>query len=231
MANRAAKDRPVPVPRDPGRRRRVLDAAKRHFTLYGLKGTRLDAVAAEAGCAKGALYLEFADKETLLRAVVDEVFDDIRGRFAAEVASLGSPHERLVATLAFAFSRYAAEPLFARLQRDDRDLAVLRPPHTAEVQAAEARAQVGQLRGWVDEGVEAGELRADLDRDAVPMVIGLLRALPQHLAPMSGWMSGERVLAAVLDIFAAGLAARAAPTRTRRAAVRTSKSSNSRRRA
>ena len=66
----AVARRDVAGPRDPARRRRVLDAAKRHFTLYGLKGTRLDAVAADAGCAKGALYLEFADKEALLIEVV-----------------------------------------------------------------------------------------------------------------------------------------------------------------
>ena len=227
MAKRATADRPAAVSRDPARRRKVLDAAKRHFTMYGLKGTRLDAVAAEAGCAKGALYLEFADKETLLRAVVAEVFDELRARFAAEVVVLPTPHARLVGTLAFAYRQYAAEPLFARLLRDDPDLAVLQPPQDAEAQAAQARAQIGQLAAWVDQGIEAGELRDDLDREAMPMVLGLLRALPQHVAGLKGFMSGERVLAAVVDIFAAGLAAHGGAVRTRRtASVRRSKTFN-----
>lgn len=222
MVQRAADDRPA-TPRDPARRRRVLDAAKRHFTLYGWRGTRLEAVAAEAGCAKGALYLEFADKETLLRAVVAEVFNGVRARFEAEVASLASARERLVAAVAFTFREYAGEPLFARLLRDDPDLAVLQP-QDADTQAAQARAQISQIRGWVDEGVAAGELRDDLDREALPLVIGLLRALPQHVAPvMPGSVSGERVLAAVVDIFAAGLAARSGGVRTRRTSVRRSK--------
>lgn len=229
MGKRAAADRPASTPRDPARRRRVLDAAKRQFTLYGLKGTRLDAVAAEAGCAKGALYLEFADKETLLRAVVAEVFNKVRERFAAEVLALESPRERLAATLAFAYRQYAAEPLFGRLLRDDPDLAALQPRQDAEVQ--QARAQVDQLRGWADEGIARGEMRADLDREALPFVLGLLRALPQHLAPLAGYMPGERILAAVVDIFSAGLAARGGAATTRRvASVRRSKSSNTRRR-
>lgn len=224
MAKKAATDRPAGAARDPARRRRVLDAAKRHFTLYGLKGTRLDAVAADAGCAKGALYLEFADKEALLRAVVGEVFDEIRRRFAAEVLVIASPRERLAATLAFAYRQYAAEPLFVRLVRDDPDLAALQPRQEAEVE--QARAQVDMLRGWVDEGVERGEIRGDVDREAVPFVLGVLRALPQHLAPVAGYMSGERILAAVVDIFAAGLAARGGVTPTRReASVRRSKAS------
>jgi TetR/AcrR family fatty acid metabolism transcriptional regulator len=214
-------ERPAAAARDPARRRRVLAAARRMFAAYGFRGTRLDDVAAEAGCAKGALYLEFADKESLLRAVVDEVFAEVRARFEAEVVALPSPRERLVATLRFALREALAEPLFFRLMRDDPELAVLRPPEAAEAQAAAARAQIGELLGWVDAGVAAGELRPDLDRDALPLVIGLLRALPQHLPMIAGMMPPERVLAAVVDIFAAGLAAPA--PRAGRPGVRRSK--------
>ena len=195
-------------PRDPARRRRVLDAAKQHFTRYGFKGTRLEAVAEEAGCAKGALYLEFPDKEALLREVVDEVFRAVRGRFEAEVVGLASPLARLVATLRFAYTNMEAEPIFARLLRDDPELQVLRPPAAADAQRTAMRAQVDELVGWVDEGIACGEIRADLDRDALPFVLGLLRHAPMQLHQTGGMIAGERVLAAILDIFAAGLAAR-----------------------
>lgn len=186
----------------------MLDAAKQHFTRYGFKGTRLEAVAEEAGCAKGALYLEFPDKEALLREVVDEVFRAVRGRFEAEVVGLASPLARLVATLRFAYSNMEAEPIFARLLRDDPELQVLRPPAAADAQRTAMRAQVDELAGWVDEGIACGEIRADLDRDALPFVLGLLRHAPMQLHQTGGMIAGERVLAAILDIFAAGLAAR-----------------------
>lgn len=216
-------------PRDPARRRRVLEAAKQHFTRYGFKGTRLDAVAEEAGCAKGALYLEFPDKEALLREVVDEVFRAVRGRFEAEVVGLASPLARLVATLRFAYQNLESEPIFARLLRDDPELQVLRSPAAADAQRSEIQAQVDELAGWVDEGVARGEIRADLDRDALPFVLGLLRHAPMQLHQTGGLIAGERVLAALIDILRAGLAARPPEEPPAHPAARQSKRSNPRR--
>jgi TetR/AcrR family fatty acid metabolism transcriptional regulator len=206
--------------RDPTRRRRVLDVAKRHFTARGFKGTTLDAVAEEAGCAKGALYLEFADKEALLRTVVDETFAAIRARFVAEVLAIESPLARLGETLRFAFRQYAREPLFGRLMREDPELRALGFGGNAD-DARAARAQVEQLASWVDEGVARGEIRPDVDRNIVPYAIGVLRFAPQHLALADslGLAAGERVLEGLVELFMSSLAARPAG-RTRKPAVR-----------
>jgi len=218
-------------PRDPARRRRVLDAAKQQFVRHGFKGTRLEAVAELAGCAKGALYLEFPDKESLLREVIDEVMRSVRVRFDAEVASLPSPRDRLVATLRFAYMMLEAEPIFGLLLRGDPELAFMQPTPEAAAKMPAVRAQVDELARWVDEGVALGEIRQDLDRDALPFVIGMLRNLPAHLPLISGLIAGERVLAAIVDIFAAGLAARATPRApaAARPATRQSKRTNPRR--
>lgn len=214
MSEKPPSGRRVSKPRDPARRRRILDAAKRHFTQYGFKGTNLDAVASDAGCAKGALYLEFTDKEALLREVMAEVLAAIRARFEAEVAALESPHARLVATLRFAFHTLQTEPILARLLRDDPELQALRPHELAAEQGPAVRAQVDELGAWVDEGMARGEIREDIDRDAIPFVIGVLRFAPQHLSlGTGGLIPGDRVLAAIVDIFAAGLAARTSPRR------------------
>lgn len=210
-------------PRDPSRRRRILDVARRQFTERGFRGTRLDDVAEEAGCAKGALYLEFADKESLLREVADEAFTAIRARFVAEVVSIDSPLGRLRETLRFAFRQFAAEPLFSRLLREDPELKALGIGTRSE-DAGAARAQFEQIVGWVEEGVARGEIRPDVDRDVIPMVLGVLRFAPQHvqLAGMPGLPAAERVLEAIADIFAAGLAARpTAPPRPPRKKLRT----------
>lgn len=209
--------------RDPSRRRRILDVAKRLFTERGFRGTTLDAVADEAGCAKGALYLEFADKESLLREVADETFAAIRARFTAEVVSLESPLARLRETLRFAFREYAAEPLFPRLLREDPELQALGVGQRADQMAA-AKAQHEMLLSWVDEGITRGEIRPDVDRDVVPAMLGVLRHAPQHLAygRAVGLPAGERVLDALVDLFAAGLAApKPATTRKPRKKLRT----------
>ncbi|WP_437756455.1 TetR family transcriptional regulator [Sorangium sp. So ce1389] len=202
-------------PRDPARRARILEAARRLFAERGFKGVNLDAVAAEAGCAKGALYLEFADKEALLREVVEQSFAAIRARFAAEVMGIESPLERLVATLRFAYRQQAAEPLFGKLLREDPDLRALRLLDDA-ASAAAAKAQIAQIAGWVDEGIARGEIRPDVDREAIPFVLGVLRFAPQHLGLVtsSGLFAGERTLDAIADIFRAGLAERPAAAST-----------------
>jgi TetR/AcrR family fatty acid metabolism transcriptional regulator len=196
------------VSRDPGRRQRILDVAKRHFTERGFLGTRLDDVAAEAGCAKGAIYLEFDDKETLLRDVLDQTFTDVMARFTRDVVGLPSPLARLRETLRFAYRQHAAEPLFGRLLRDDPELRFLRGAHNDEWKTGAAE-RVAMIQGWVDEGIRAGEIRPDVDRDVIPALIGVLRMAPQHLGLVTagGAVSGERVLDAVVDLFAAGLAA------------------------
>jgi AcrR family transcriptional regulator len=215
-------------PRDPSRRRRILDIAKRHFTAAGFGGTNLDAIAAEAGCAKGALYLEFDSKEALLRAVVEETFATIRSRFVAEVLAIESPLEKLVETLRFAFRQTAAEPIFGKLLRDDPELRALQFISEPDSVAA-AKAQIAQLRGWVDEGIARGEIRADIDRDAVPFALGLLRFAPLHLGPVVqlNLFSGDRALDAIVDLFRAGLAA---PAKVRATSKRSAQSSSRNRR-
>jgi AcrR family transcriptional regulator len=53
----------------------LVDAAQRLFTANGFHATSLDAVAAEAGFTKGAVYSNFASKEDLFLAVYERRVD------------------------------------------------------------------------------------------------------------------------------------------------------------
>ena len=53
------------------RRDAILDAALTVFAERGFEAARLDDVAAQAGVAKGTLYLYFKDKEALFRELVE----------------------------------------------------------------------------------------------------------------------------------------------------------------
>lgn len=66
------------VPRDPERtRKRLLQAAFQEIHLSGFRSADVDAILAQAGVTKGALYYHFDSKEALGYAVVDEVITDI----------------------------------------------------------------------------------------------------------------------------------------------------------
>ncbi|MCM2393525.1 TetR/AcrR family transcriptional regulator [Streptomyces albipurpureus] len=59
------------------RRRQLVTAARRVLARQGLAGGTLRAVAAEAGVALGTVHYAFPSKEQLLRAVLEDVVEDI----------------------------------------------------------------------------------------------------------------------------------------------------------
>ncbi len=74
LAERKRPRRRGAAPRDPERtRRRLLDAAFQEIYRSGFRSADVDAILANAGVTKGALYYHFDNKEALGYAVVDEV--------------------------------------------------------------------------------------------------------------------------------------------------------------
>lgn len=92
----------IPTPKrgrrgDPqGRRQAILDAALATFLAEGFDAAKLEAIARRAGVAKGTIYLYFADKEALFRALVEETIGPLLQGGEALVGSFeGSTAELL----------------------------------------------------------------------------------------------------------------------------------------
>jgi AcrR family transcriptional regulator len=62
-----------PLPR--GRREAILAAARSEFAARGFAAARLDDIAVRVGISKAALYLQFADKAALFRALIESLID------------------------------------------------------------------------------------------------------------------------------------------------------------
>jgi len=56
-------------------KRRILDAALELFSRRGYRGTQVRDIAERAGVSTGSVYHQFADKETLIRTLLDEYFE------------------------------------------------------------------------------------------------------------------------------------------------------------
>jgi AcrR family transcriptional regulator len=80
------------------RRRLIVEAAGRLFGERGYDGTRLDAVAGEAGVTKPVLYRHFADKTALYLALLERHREDL-GSFAGAIPADGPLDARLRAVL------------------------------------------------------------------------------------------------------------------------------------
>jgi len=210
---------PAATPRPPRWERRkdarpgeLLDAALELFVEKGYAATRLDDVAARAGVSKGTLYLYYAGKEELFKAVVRqnivpllEAFErDAAGSTAGSAALLGEFFRRW-------WSSFGATPLagiaklvvgeagnFPELARFFQQEVVLR--------------NAMLLRSIIERGVRQREFRA-VDVDASihlwmsPMV---MRAIWEHsilpCCPSGAEVPIERFLDAHLDFVLGALA-------------------------
>jgi AcrR family transcriptional regulator len=72
----------------------LLRAASRSICEHGMQGASIDRIAAEAGYTKGAFYANFASKEELFLAMLDEKFAAELERLETIVESSGSPAEQ-----------------------------------------------------------------------------------------------------------------------------------------
>lgn len=97
-----------------GRRKRLLDTARRLLIERGLGGVAMAEIARTAGVALRTIYLQYESKEGLLRALID----DEKERHEAELAALQLdeiPWREQLARLASHVARRTARPDLMRL--------------------------------------------------------------------------------------------------------------------
>lgn len=76
-----------PQPGEASSREQLLAAASRVFARAGYHGASMNEIAAEAGFSKGALYWNFASKDELFFALLDELDEQVRTLVAASITA------------------------------------------------------------------------------------------------------------------------------------------------
>lgn len=137
--------------------RRILAAAEHHFAAQGMAGARTEEIAVAARANKAMLYYYFGDKRRLHRAVLENLFRQLRaGVYAPAERSTQPPHRRLLEFIISYFDFLASHPNYPRLvQReamaDTKDFQWivqnhLRPSHVRLVRTLEEGIQAGEFR-------------------------------------------------------------------------------------
>ncbi len=86
----------MPVTKGSGdTRERILEAALRLFPRYGLHGTSIDQLAAEASVSPATIYWHFKDKEALIAAVIERFSVMPELQRLADLGSSGDPERDL----------------------------------------------------------------------------------------------------------------------------------------
>lgn len=145
--------------RKEARPQELLDAALDLFVERGFASTRMEEVAARAGVSKGTLYLYYASKEELLKAVIRERLSNEIEAGAREVAEHRGSHTDLMRNLlAHWWLRVFDSPasgVFKLIITEVRSF-----PDIAEYYFREVVEPGSQLIGGVlERGIAAGEFR------------------------------------------------------------------------
>lgn len=104
-------------------RTRIIEAATRCLERQGAERTTLSDVALEVGVTRQTVYRYFADLPTLLNAVAESGADDFVQRMEAHLASVSTPVDAVVESIAFCLEEIPHEPrIGALVSLDSLDL-------------------------------------------------------------------------------------------------------------
>jgi AcrR family transcriptional regulator len=150
------------------RRERLLESAASLFTRWGFDKTSVDDIAREAGISKGAVYLEFPNKDALFKAVVYWEFNrymrDWLHRFEADHGDWS-----FARMIQHSFAAIDSNPFVKALLRRDQRLfgSFLRRNKELSRLALSARSEL------FSELQKAGTVRDDISAQVLAYVVSL----------------------------------------------------------
>ncbi len=155
------------------RRDQVIDTARRLFGERGTTDVSIDEIATEAGVARSTVYVYFANRDDLLGACVQSMYERLQHTVTHVVSDDASPADRLRRLILGLLERIDESPAFFRLAMA-----------TQATTGAEGSAAVGGalmmigldmirvLEELVVAGMAAGDFRADIDPGRAVVLVG-----------------------------------------------------------
>ena len=182
----------------------LVAAARRLFAAQGFAEVPADAIVAEAGVTRGALYHQFADKTALFGAVLEAVEADVARRLADEVAAAGisDPIEALRYAVRL-WLEICVEPEIHRIALIDGP-SVLGWAHWREVCQ---RHVFGLVQALLENGIELGRIRAQPVPPLAHVLMGASDEAALYVAEAADHGRARAEMINVLDQLIAGVTA------------------------
>ncbi|NDZ95829.1 TetR/AcrR family transcriptional regulator [Streptomyces sp. SID6673] len=153
-------------------RKQIMVAAERVFQRYGIAKTTMDDIGREAGVSRPTVYRYFGDRDTLISALIERRSRMLFVKARKYLLEQPTFADQLVEGLIYLVERGRKDPLIRIL---------VSPEH---VQMAErlvgssglaARLTAEMWAPIIDQAIERGEIRHDLDRDKIAEWIALVQ--------------------------------------------------------
>jgi TetR/AcrR family fatty acid metabolism transcriptional regulator len=155
------------------RRDQIMDTARRLFGERGTTDVSMDEIAAEAGVARSTVYVYFANRDELLRACVQSMYDRMQDTIALVVANDASPKDRLRGLILGLLERIDESPAFFRLAMATQ--ATTGAAGSAAVGGALMMIGLDMMRVLEElarAGVASGDFRPDLNVERAVVLVG-----------------------------------------------------------
>jgi len=162
------------------RRDAMLKATRHLIARHGLAGASMQAIADEAGVAKGTLYLCFEDRDDLIEQAIGGVLDELQALLRAELRPGRPLREALHGLVRTQIGFFETHREFLRV------FAELRGAEGIDCQRRWRRPQFARylelLQGFLAEAVRRGEMKAfDPARVALFMAEGMSSIVKRQL--------------------------------------------------
>ncbi|MFC4374530.1 TetR/AcrR family transcriptional regulator [Nocardia halotolerans] len=187
----------MPRPTVPDRRGRILAAAHALMLDKGWPGTTVTDIAARAHIGKGAVYLEFPNKNAVLAAVLDDRMREMTAQVHRRVLTAPDLVD-LPTVYRFGVEAMLADPLMCALYLGDQ--AVL-GDHVRAVTDDRYRQRLGWLADYIDRLRDAGVIDPAVDPDTVVRVLSVFTLGLVH-APATFGATTSETLSATVALFA-----------------------------
>ena len=187
------------------RRDELLDLAATMFAERGLRATTVRDIADSAGILSGSLYHHFKSKEQMVEEVLRDFLDWLFGRYQEIVDTEPNPLDRLKGLFMTSFEAIEDRHAQVVIYQDEAK----RLSSLPQFDFVDAR-NIEQRKLWIDlldEGVEQGCFRPDIDVDVVYRFIRDTTWVSVRWYQPGGPLTAEEVGRQYLSIVLGGIAA------------------------
>jgi AcrR family transcriptional regulator len=154
------------------RRDQLVDTARRLFGERGSTDVSIDEIAAEAGVARSTVYVYFANRDELLRACVQSMYDRLQDTIALVVDDGAAPVARLHRLILGLLERVDESPAFFRLAMATQSTTAAGSEAVGGALMMIGLDMIRVLEDIVMAGIADRDFRADLDPERAVVLVG-----------------------------------------------------------